>query len=91
LHLRLDLLNDLLCLVCAAVREQPALPGEALYDVYVAIPKCEGRKPNTGSAHYLIQHRDGAQEVIVDQSAKAGEWVLLGRFPFSAAGGFVAP
>jgi len=71
-------------------RWQPALPDQALYDVYVAIPKCEGRKPNTGSARYLIQHRDGTAEVVVDQGAKAGEWVLLGRFPFSAGeGGFV--
>ena len=70
-------------------RWQPALPGEALYDVYVAIPKCAGRKPNTGSARYLIQHRDGTQVVIVDQAAKAGDWVLLGRFPFRAEGGFV--
>jgi hypothetical protein len=71
-------------------RWQPALPDEALYDVYVAIPTCAGRKPNTGSARYLVQHRDGAHVAVVDQAAKAGDWVLLGRFPFSAgAGGFV--
>jgi hypothetical protein len=71
-------------------RWQPALPDEALYDVYVAIPNCAGRKPNTGSARYLIQHRDGTAQVVVDQDAKAGDWVLLGRFPFSAGeGGFV--
>jgi len=70
-------------------RWQPALPGEALYDVYVAIPKCAGRKPNTSSARYLVQHRDGTQTITVDQAAKAGDWVLLGRFPFSAEGGFV--
>jgi hypothetical protein len=71
-------------------RWQPALSDEALYDVYVAIPSCASRKPNTASARYLVQHRDGAQEIMVDQAAKAGGWVLLGRFPFSAgAGGFV--
>jgi hypothetical protein len=71
-------------------RWQPELPGEALYDVYVAIPACAGRKPNTGSARYLVQHRDGTQVVAVDQAAKAGGWVLLGRFPFSAGvSGFV--
>ena len=71
-------------------RWQPALPDEALYDVYVAIPPCAVRKPNTGSARYLVQHRDGAQVIMVDQAAKAGDWVLLGRFPFSAGeGGFV--
>jgi hypothetical protein len=70
-------------------RWQPALPAEALYDVYVAIPKCAGRKPNTSSARYLIQHRDGTQEVAVDQAANAGGWVLLGRFPFRPEGGFV--
>ena len=70
-------------------RWQPALPGEALYDVYVAIPKCDSRKPNTASARYLVQHRDGTQAVIVDQAAQAGGWVLLGRFPFRAEGGGV--
>ena len=71
-------------------RWRPALPTEALYDVYVAIPSCASSKPNTSSAHYLVQHRDGTQTVTVDQAAKAGGWVLLGRFPFSAGeGGFV--
>jgi hypothetical protein len=71
-------------------RWQPALPSEALYDVYVAIPSCPSSKPNTSSAHYLVQHRDGTQVVTVDQAAKAGGWVLLGRFPFGAGeGGFV--
>jgi len=71
-------------------RWQPALPDTALYDVYVAIPACAGSKPNTSSAHYRIQHRDGTQEIMIDQAAKAGDWVLLGRFPFSAGqGGFV--
>jgi hypothetical protein len=71
-------------------RWQPALPDEALYDVYVAIPRCESRKPNTSSARYLIQHRDGTQEVAIDQAARAGGWVLLGRFPFRAGqDGFV--
>ena len=56
----------------------------------MAIPACAGRKPNTGSARYLVQHRDGTQVVAVDQAAKAGGWVLLGRFPFSAGvSGFV--
>jgi hypothetical protein len=68
-------------------RWQPALPSEALYDVYVAIPGCAGRKPNTNSARYLVQHRDGSAEVTVDQAAKAGGWVLLGRFPFQAGAG----
>jgi hypothetical protein len=71
-------------------RWQPALAAEALYDVYVAIPACAGRKPNTTSARYLVQHRDGAQEVVVNQAAAAGTWVLLGRFPFrNGDGGFV--
>ncbi|MBK9713479.1 MAG: hypothetical protein IPO81_19595 [Kouleothrix sp.] len=73
-----------------AGRWQPALPAEAMYDVYAAIPACAARKPNTGSARYLVQHRDGTQEVVIDQAAGAGTWVLLGRFPFRAGdGGFV--
>ena len=37
-----------------------------------------------------MQHRDGAQEITIDQGAGAGQWVLLGRFPFQGGdGGFV--
>ncbi len=71
-------------------RWQPKLPSEAMYDVYAAIPACKVKKPNTNSAHYLVQHRDGATEIVIDQTAAAGKWVLLGRFPFRAGdGGFV--
>jgi hypothetical protein len=71
-------------------RWQPGLPGEALYDVYAAIPACTTGHSTTTSAHYVIHHRDGVQEVVVDQAATAGTLVLLGRFPFVAGeGGFV--
>jgi hypothetical protein len=71
-------------------RWQPQLPAEALYDVYAAIPACHNGHADTTSARYIVQHRDGSKEVIVDQAAAAGSWVLLGRFPFAAGdGGFV--
>lgn len=71
-------------------RWQPALPAEALYDVYVAIPACTLKHGATASARYAVHHRDGVQEVVIDQSAHAGQWALLGRFPFAAGdGGFV--
>ncbi len=73
-----------------SARWQPALASEALYDVYAMIPGCKSKKPATNSAHYLVQHRDGSTDVVVDQAAQAGQWVLLGRFPFRAgADGFV--
>jgi hypothetical protein len=65
-------------------RWQPGLPTEALYDVYVAIPACPSKKDVTSGARYLVKHRDGTQEVAVNQAAAAGKWVLLGRFPFAA-------
>jgi len=71
-------------------RWQPSLPGESLYDVYVAIPACTTRHSTTTSARYVVHHRDGVQEVVVDQAANVGTLVLLGRFPFVAGeGGFV--
>jgi hypothetical protein len=66
---------------------KPALPAEATYEIFVAVPACDARKPNTGSARYIVHHRDGAQEVAIDQAATAGQWVSLGRFPFSAGEG----
>ena len=34
-----------------------------------------------------MQHRDGKQQVVIDQAAAAGTWVLLGRFTFSSGSG----
>ena len=66
---------------------QPGLPDEALYDVYVSIPGCKSKKPATASARYLVRHRDGTQTIVIDQGKAAGQWVLLGRFPFRAGDG----
>lgn len=66
---------------------QPALPDEALYDVYVNIPSCKSKKAATASARYFVRHRDGTQEIVIDQGKAAGQWVLLGRFPFRAGDG----
>lgn len=70
-------------------RWQPPLTAEALYDVYVHVPVCASPHPITRHARYLVQHRDGTHEVVVDQSRQTG-WVLLGQFPFAGGdGGFV--
>ncbi|NOK58355.1 MAG: hypothetical protein GFH27_549279n161 [Chloroflexi bacterium AL-W] len=58
----------------------PAIDG--LYDVYVFVPDCATDKPVTESAHYVVQHRDGATEIVIDQAAAVGDWVFLGQFPF---------
>lgn len=62
---------------------QPVLPVERLYDVYVHIPICSSKYPVTEQARYLVQHRDGAKEIVIDQSQQT-HWVHLGRFPFAA-------
>jgi hypothetical protein len=64
-------------------RWQPNLSAERLYDVYAHVPICPNRKASTESAYYTITHRDGKQEVVVNQAKQTG-WVLLGRFPFAA-------
>lgn len=63
-------------------RWQPTLTAEALYDVYVHVPVCAAPDPVTTQARYLVQHRDGTQEVVVNQARQTG-WVLLGQFPFA--------
>lgn len=62
---------------------QPALPVAGLYDIYAHIPDCPNEYASTQQARYLIQHRSGAEEVVVNQARNKG-WVLLGRFPFAA-------
>jgi hypothetical protein len=70
-------------------RWQPNLPAEAAYDVYVHVPVCPSKRGPTEQARYVVQHRDGALEVAVNQAAQTG-WVHLGRFPFAAGvNGFV--
>nr|WP_139088657.1 hypothetical protein [Oscillochloris trichoides] len=71
------------------VRWQPNLPTEGEYDLYVHVPICPSKRAPTTSARYLIQHRDAALEVLVDQSTQTS-WVYLGRYPFSAgSNGFI--
>lgn len=68
---------------------QPALPVAGNYALYAYIPDCGLAVGATQAARYLIQHADGATEVVVDQAAQTG-WVALGHYPFRAdASGFV--
>jgi hypothetical protein len=68
---------------------QPVLPAEGMYDLYVHVPICPGRYAPTEQARYLIQHRDGAVEVVVNQQQQT-HWVHLGQFPFAAGdAGFI--
>ena len=70
-------------------RWQPGLPAEALYDLFVHVPVCPAKRTPVTQARYVVQHRDGAVELAVNQATQTG-WVLLGRFPFRAgAEGFV--
>jgi hypothetical protein len=68
---------------------QPKLPADGLYDVYAHIPVCNSRYERTTQARYLIEHAEGADEVVVNQATQT-HWVHLGRFPFAAGDeGFV--
>ena len=70
-------------------RWQPQIPVTATYEVFVHIPVCPNQRVPTTQARYVVQHRDGAVEVLVNQQSQTG-WVSLGRFPFTAGtGGFV--
>lgn len=71
-------------------RWQPGLAADSLYDVFVYIPDCAAKKARTNSAHYIISHRDGQAEVVINQEAHGGTWVSIGRYPFAAGdAGFV--
>ncbi len=62
---------------------QPVLPAEGMYDLYVHVPICPSRYAPSEQARYLIEHRDGAVEVVVNQQEQT-HWVHLGQFPFAA-------
>lgn len=65
------------------VRWQPQIPVEAAYDLFVHVPICPSRQPPLSAARYVIQHRDGVLEQVVNQREQTG-WVYLGRYPFAA-------
>ena len=70
-------------------RWQPNLPAAGNYDLYVHVPVCPSKRAITSAARYVIQDRDGAVEVALNQAAQTG-WVPLGRFPFNAgSNGFI--
>ncbi|WP_129671933.1 hypothetical protein [Candidatus Chloroploca sp. Khr17] len=65
------------------VRWQPNVPIEAAYDLFVHVPVCPQRLPATTTAAYIVGHRDGVTEIVVNQRSQTG-WVHLGQFPFAA-------
>jgi hypothetical protein len=68
---------------------QPTLPSDGMYDVYAHVPVCASRYGTTTEARYLVEHAEGASEVVVNQATQT-HWVHLGRFPFKAGDeGFV--
>ena len=62
-------------------RWTPALPRPAHYEVWVYIP---GGTNRTSSAHYYLRHEGEVVEFKIDQRAKAGQWVSLGKSTFNA-------
>jgi hypothetical protein len=59
-------------------RWSAGLPGGGFYEALAYIPAC-GR-PATQSARYRVLHDGAAQEVVIDQEARAGSWVSLGVY-----------
>ena len=59
---------------------QSALPISGEWEVYARWPSGRG---NTGKALYEIETADGVKAVTLNQRKNAGQWVLLGRYPFA--------
>jgi uncharacterized protein len=56
--------------------------GVYLVEVYLPL-----KFATTGAARYLVGHRGGTSEVLLDQSAYMGDWVELGSYPFDPGEG----
>ncbi|MGH3389242.1 MAG: polymorphic toxin-type HINT domain-containing protein, partial [Actinomadura sp.] len=59
---------------------QLTIPRSGNYEVFARYPQVEGAAKD---ATYTVRHAQGSAAKSVDQSAKAGSWVSLGRFPFT--------
>ncbi len=63
------------------VRWQPTIPSAGDYQVFVWYPGATNRPTD---ARYTVYYNGGSQAVTVNQTANAGQWVLLGTFNFAA-------
>jgi hypothetical protein len=61
---------------------KPTLPQTGLYEVMAFIPS---KQATSRQARYLVKHRRGESEVVIDQSRYFDQWVSLGRFAFSVS------
>jgi len=64
----------------------PTLAWDGAYDVYVWLPQ---NMVSTSRATYTVSHDGGQSSVDIDQRTGANQWVLLGRYQFTAATGQV--
>ena len=65
----------------------PNLSQAADYEVFAYIPEIYAEAQN---AKYIINHDEGSNEVLIDQSAFSGQWVSLGIYSFSpSSSGYV--
>ncbi|MCW6009392.1 hypothetical protein K1W54_33340 [Micromonospora sp. CPCC 205371] len=63
----------------AAFVWRPTIPADGQYEVSVRYAR-----GTATDARYTVEHDGGSTTRTVDQTQRAGEWVSLGTFPFSA-------
>ncbi|MCK5921772.1 MAG: N-acetylmuramoyl-L-alanine amidase, partial [Methylococcales bacterium] len=66
---------------------RPQIPETGTYEVQVYVPRCNTGEPDTRKATYVINHLNGTDTVVVNQSANLGLWVSLGEYDLGQGNG----
>jgi murein DD-endopeptidase MepM/ murein hydrolase activator NlpD len=61
----------------------PKLPAPGRYRVLAYIPYALNGLEDSKQVHYRVQHRDGADDVVVDAQVYANDWADLGTYDFT--------
>ena len=60
---------------------RPNLPSAGSYDVYAWVPN---HANSTAAARYVVTHSTGSTPMDIDQRSGGNQWILLGRYQFTA-------
>lgn len=69
-----------------AAEWRPVFNECGLYEVEVYLPR---EYSTTRAARYVIEYRDGVEQVVLDQAAHQGQWTGLGAYTFAPSEGAI--
>jgi hypothetical protein len=63
---------------------RPPVPADGRYAIDAYVPYCRTGRAETAGVTYAITHRNGTDNVVVNQNAQVGLWIPLGEYDLAA-------